>query len=202
MTTIVDLGVPDSPDGRDVVVPASRARWRTWLDGEPDRDAGVWVVYRKTSSDVSGPVYADLVEEALCFGWIDSRMRRVDDDRVMQWFSPRRPGGIWSAVNKARIERMIDAGQMTERGRAAIDAARADGSWSQLDDVDALVVPDDLRAALDAVPEAGSAFEALSSSAQKQYLWWIQSARRPATRSRRIEETVERLSSPTSPPGS
>ena len=135
------------------------------------------------------------IEEALCFGWIDSRVRRVDDDRLLQWFSPRRSGGLWSAVNKERIDRLVASGLMTERGQAAIDEAKADGSWSQFDDVDALIVPSDLGAALEAVPEAEAAYEALSNSNKKQYLWSIHSAKRPATRANRIEETARKLTS-------
>ena len=192
---IVDLEAPASPNDKDVLVPRSRAGWRRWLASNPDRSVGLWVVYRKKSSDLAGPIYDDLVEEALCFGWIDSQVRRVDDDRVMQWFSPRRAGGIWSALNKERIERLVVEGLMTDRGQLAIDTAKADGSWSQIDDIDALVMPADLDDALAAAPEAQHAYEALSESATKQYLWWIHSAKRPATRAGRIEETIRRLAS-------
>jgi uncharacterized protein YdeI (YjbR/CyaY-like superfamily) len=154
---------------------------------------GLWVVYRKKSSGLDGPLYDDLVEEALCFGWIDSQVRRVDDDRMMQWFSPRRKGGLWSALNKERIERMVRAGLMTEVGQTTIDEAKADGSWSQTDEVDALIVPADLQAAFDSAPEAKAVYQALADSAKKQYLWWIHTAKRPATRANRIEETIRRL---------
>ena len=195
MARIDDLDDPASPDGRQVLGPSSRTNWREWLASNVDRQEGLWVVYRKKSSSLDGPVYDDLVEEALCFGWIDSRVRRVDDDRVIQWFSPRRVAGLWSARNKERIERLVRAGDMTEIGQAAIDRAKADGSWSQLDEVDALVVPPDLQTALDAAPEAVTAYEAMGDSVKKQYLWWIHSAKRPATRANRIEETILRLSS-------
>ena len=195
ITRIDDLDDPTAPDGKHVLAPPSRTDWREWLASNLDRQEGLWIVYRKKSSSLDGPVYEDLVEEALCFGWIDSRVRRVDDDRMMQWFSPRRKGGLWSALNKERIERLICAGHMAEVGQAAIDRAKADGSWSQLDEVDALVVPPDLQTALEAAPEAVTAYEALGDSAKKQYLWWIHSAKRPATRANRIEETIRRLSS-------
>jgi uncharacterized protein YdeI (YjbR/CyaY-like superfamily) len=161
------------------------------------------VVYRKKSSSLDGPMYDDLVEEALCFGWIDSQARRVDDDRVIQWFSPRRKGGLWSTINKARIERLVDHGLMTEAGRSAIDAAKADGSFTQADEVDALIIPADLKAALDAAPGAETAYQALADSAKRDCLWWIHSAKRADTRAGRIEETIRRLSSetPTGPDG-
>lgn len=191
MTRIADLDPPASPNGRDVLVPANRAAWRQWLAADPERSEGIWVVYRKKSSTLDGPDYDDLVEEALCFGWIDSQYRRVDDDRGVQWFSPRRKGGLWSATNKRRVQRMEEAGLMTEAGRAVIEAARADGSWSQTDDVDAMVVPADLQAALDSAA-ARSAFDALADSSKQQLLWWVTSAKREATRAARIAEVVRR----------
>lgn len=195
MKRITDLDNPSSPNGKEVLTPSSRADWRSWLASNPHRDEGLWVVYRKKSSELDGPLYDDLVEEALCFGWIDSQVRRVDDDRVVQWFSPRRKGGLWSALNKERIERLVAAGLMSESGQAIIEEAKADGSWSQADEVDALIVPADLQAAFDSAPEAKAAYQALADSAKRQYLWWIHSAKRPATRANRIDETIRRLSS-------
>lgn len=193
MSQITDLPPPDSPNGRQVVTPASRQAWREWLDAHPERKDGVWVVYRKKSSGLRGPDYDDLVEEALCFGWIDSQYRRVDDERAMQWFSPRRKGGVWSATNKARIESLVDRGLMAAAGRAAIEAARADGSFFQTDEVDALIMPADLEAALAANPAAGAAYAALPDSAKAQRLWWVVSARTARTREERIARTVEEL---------
>jgi uncharacterized protein YdeI (YjbR/CyaY-like superfamily) len=196
MPRTADLPAPPSPNGREVVTPATQAQWRRWLARHPDRTEGVWVVHRKKSSPLAGPTYEDLLEEALCHGWIDSQSRRVDEDRKIQWFSPRRKGGLWSAPNKARIERLVGEGRMTAAGQAAIDAAKADGSWSQTDEVDALVVPADLAEALAADPAASAAYDALRDSARKQYLWWIHSAKRPRTRADRVAETVRRLTAP------
>ncbi len=195
MANVADLELPDSPNGKDVFVPPSRAVWRTWLSAWADRSDGLWLVYRKKSSSLDGPLYHELVEESLCFGWIDSVTKRVDDDRLIQWFSPRRKGGIWSALNKARIERLMSQGFMSERGQRVIDEAIADGSWSQYDDVEALVVHGDLREALDGAPVAGDAWEALSSSTKKQSLWQVYSAKRAETRSTRIEALIQELSS-------
>jgi len=195
MIRTADLDDPASPNGKDVLTPSSRADWRSWLASNPGRQEGLWIVYRKKSSKLAGPVYDELVEEALCFGWIDSQVRRVDDDRVIQWFSPRRKGGLWSALNKERIDRLAREGLMTDVGQAAIDEAKADGSWSQTDTVDALIIPADLAAALDAAPQAKAAYDALIDSAKRQYLWWIHSAKRPATRANRIEKTIHKLAS-------
>lgn len=193
MTRTADLPEPTSPDGRDVLVPATTADWRRWLGQHAGRTEGVWVVYRKKRSGLEGPTYDDLLDEALCHGWIDSRGRRADEDRMVQWFSPRRPGGLWSARNKQRIEDLVAAGRMSAAGLDAIETAKADGSWSQADAVDALVVPPDLEAALDAVPDAAAAYESLGASGKKQYLWWIHSAKRPQTRADRIARTVQQL---------
>lgn len=195
MTNVADLEVPDSPNGKNVIVPPSRAEWRTWLSAEADRSDGLWLVYRKKSSSLDGPLYHELVEESLCFGWIDSVTKRVDDDRLIQWFSPRRKGGIWSALNKERIERLTSQGVMAERGQRVIEEAMADGSWSQYDDVEALVVHEDLREALDGAPVARDAWETLSSSTQKHYLWQVYSAKRAETRSTRLEALIQELSS-------
>ena len=194
MTRTADLPDPPSPNGKDVLTPTTRADWRSWLASNIERQEGLWVVYRKKSSSLEGPDYDDLVEEGLCFGWIDSVARRVDEDRTIQWFSPRRRGGLWSALNKERIEHLERAGLMTEAGRAVIEGAKADGSWSQTDEVDSLVIPPDLQAAFDYTPRAKAQYELLRDSAKKEYLWWIHSAKRPETRAKRIAETVQRLS--------
>jgi uncharacterized protein YdeI (YjbR/CyaY-like superfamily) len=194
VTLITDLPAPDSPNGKDVVIPETRADWRDWLAANWDRKDGLWVVHRKKASAVEGPLYEDLVEEALCFGWIDSNSRRVDDDRRIQWFSPRRAGGLWSALNKERIVRLKRDGLMTEVGQAVIDRAKADGSWAQTDEVDALVIPDDLETAFDAAPEARAAYERLADSAKKQHLWAVYGAKRPETRAKRIADVIRQLS--------
>ena len=193
MTDTADLDDPPSPNDKELFTPRTRAAWRTWLTVNGARAEGLWLVYRKKSSSLQGPTYEDLVEESLCFGWIDSQARRVDEDRTMQWFSPRRRGSIWSAPNKERVERLEQTGLMADPGRAAIARAKADGSWSQTDAVDALIVPSDLEAAFEATPRARSAYLALPDSAKSQTLWWIYSAKRPETRRNRIAQTVERL---------
>jgi uncharacterized protein YdeI (YjbR/CyaY-like superfamily) len=192
-TGIADLPPPPSPNGKEVLVPPSREAWRKWLATNGDRPDGLWVVYRKKRSTLTGPLYEDLVEESLCFGWIDSLTRRVDDDRMIQWFSPRRPGGIWSAANKERIARLQSQGMIAAPGMAAIEKAKEDGSWSQTDDVDALIVPPDLAAAFAAAPGAHRGYLALPDSVKRQHLWWIHSAKRPSTRVDRITKLIGML---------
>lgn len=188
------MASPVSPNGKEVLTPASRADWRSWLTANSEREEGLWVVHRKKSSRLEGPLYEDLLEEALCFGWIDSQAYRVDEDRKIQWFSPRRRGGLWSAANRARIARLHAAGMMTPVGQATIDQAKADGSWFQTDEVDALIVPQDLETAFAAVPAARAAYEGLSESAKKQHLWAVYSAKRPETRAKRVAEVIRQLS--------
>jgi uncharacterized protein YdeI (YjbR/CyaY-like superfamily) len=128
--------------------PESRAAWRAWLEANHDRVAGVWFVSWRRRTGRPTVSYEDAVEEALCFGWIDSVSSRVDDERGMLRFSPRRPGSIWARSNKERIARLEVAGLMTEAGRRVVETAKADGSWTVLDAAEDLVVPDDLAAAL------------------------------------------------------
>jgi len=181
------------------VEPRSRAEWRRWLARHHAGSSGVWLVYPKKASGLPGPTYDEAVEEALCFGWIDSRVRPLDGRRRLQWYSPRRPGSVWSALNKARVTRLVEAGLMAPAGLAKIEAARADGSWEILDRVEALEIPEDLEAALAAAPGAAAGFAALAPSLQKPSLYWILSAKRAPTRSARIAAVVEAAAEGRSP---
>lgn len=170
--------------------PADRDAWRAWLERNHDRSDGVWLVGYKKSSGKSAVPYAEAVEEALCFGWIDGRAGTVDDERTMLWYSPRKPGSGWARTNKERIERLVAEGRMTPAGLARIEAAKADGSWTLLDSSEALEVPADLAAALAAYPEAARHFGAFPPGVRKNILQWISLARKPETRAARIAETA------------
>jgi len=172
------------------VEPASRAEWRAWLAENHAVSTGVWLVYPKKASGLPGPSYEEAVEEALCFGWIDSRVRPLDGRRRLQWVSPRRPGSIWSAPNKARVARLLAAGRMAPAGLAKIEAAQADGSWEILDKVEALELPEDLAVALAGAPEAAPGFAGLAPTLQKQCLYWVLSAKRAQTRAGRVASVV------------
>ena len=171
----------------------SRAQWRAWLVANHSQAEGVWLVSYKKHCGDRYVAWPEIVQELLCFGWIDARMRRVDEDRVKRHVSPRKPGSIWSALNKRHIAELQEKGLMTPAGQRLIDAAKADGSWTFLDDIDALIEPDDLVAALDASPEARASWDATKPSERKQALYHIKTAKRPDTRARRIEQIVERL---------
>jgi uncharacterized protein YdeI (YjbR/CyaY-like superfamily) len=132
----------------------------------------------------------EVVEEALCFGWIDSLPRKLDADRSMLLLSPRRPGCPWSRLNKQRVGKLLDSGQMMSSGLAVIEQTKQDGSWTIYDEIEDLVVPTDLSAALTQNEAAERRFYAFSDSSKKNILWWIKSAKQPATRQKRITETV------------
>ncbi len=150
------------------------------------RTDSVWLVtFKKHHPDYVS--YDEIVESMLAHGWIDSTTRRLDADRSMLLIAPRRKGSTWSARNKAIVDRLEAEGRITDAGRAVIDQAKADGTWTILDDVEQLIVPDDLAAALDGIPNARDHWESFPPSARKNLLWWVKSAKRPDTRARRIE---------------
>jgi uncharacterized protein YdeI (YjbR/CyaY-like superfamily) len=167
---------------------ATRQDWRYWLKENHEASPGVFVVYFKKSARQSGPVYDDLIEEALCFGWIDGTARSVDDTRTSLYFCPRRKGGMWAASNKARVERLRTAGLMTAAGEAVIERAVADGSWTVLDRSEALELPDELAAALARRTGGLEAFDALRPGMRKQLIYQVDSAKRVETRERRAED--------------
>ena len=164
-----------------------RAAWRAWLEANHATETGVWLVsWRKGN----GPrvEYEEAVEEALCFGWIDSQGGNIDERRSRQYYAPRKPQSGWAATNKVRIERLIAGGLMRPAGLAAIDRAKENGSWTLLDDVEAGVVPDDLASALAAHPPAATNFDAFPKSVKRMLLERVAQARRPETRAARILE--------------
>jgi uncharacterized protein YdeI (YjbR/CyaY-like superfamily) len=174
-----------------MVGPFDRAGWRAWLDANHAERDGVYLVsWRRGSGKTSVP-YEEAVEEALCVGWIDSTGRVIDDERSIQWFARRKPRSGWARSNKERIERLRVAGLMRPAGLAAIEEAKRNGSWTLLDDVENLVVPDDLAAALVASPPARQNWDAFSRSARRAMLEWTAQARRPETRADRINRIAD-----------
>lgn len=169
-----------------------RADWRAWLAQHAASRPGVWLVSWRKGSGRPAMTYDEAVEEALCFGWVDSRPGRLDEDRTMLYFSPRRRGSAWSRPNKQRVERLLAQGLMTEAGLRLVEEARRDGSWSALDAVEDLVVPDDLAAALGRRPPAREHWDGFPRSVRRGVLEWIVQAKRDETRRKRVEETAER----------
>src|SRR5215217_1589407 len=173
------------------VYAADRAAWRQWLATNHATSPGIWLVFDKKSSRSDRLAYGDAVEEALCYGWIDSTVRTLDDSRYVQLMAPRKPKSTWSRTNKVRVERLIAQGLMAEPGLTSIERAKANGSWESLDAVEALVVPDDLARALRALPGAAKNFAAFSPSARKGYLHWISQAVRAETRAQRVAQVAQ-----------
>ena len=169
----------------------SRAEWRRWLSTHHTQAEGVWLVtYKKAADPKRYLSYDAIVEEAICFGWVDSLPRTVDAKRSMRLVAPRRPRSAWSAVNKARAEKLAAAGKLAPAGRAAVERAKTDGSWFKLDQVEAMVTPPDLIAALARHDSATELFAAFPRSSKRIILEWIANAKTDATRAKRIEETA------------
>jgi uncharacterized protein YdeI (YjbR/CyaY-like superfamily) len=169
----------------------SRAELRAWLEANHTRTEGIWLVKFKKHVADKYVTWDQVVEEALCYGWIDSRTRKLDDDRTMFLLSPRRAGSPWSRRNKEHVERLLAAGLMRPPGLAAIEQAKKDGSWAVYDEIEDRVIPEDLAAALAENETAAQHFAAFGDSAKKRILWWIKTAKRSETRQKRILETVE-----------
>ncbi len=168
-----------------------RKKWRAWLEKNHARSPGVWLVFYKKASGKPTVRYDEAVEEALCFGWIDSLMQPVDEARYRQLFTPRKPKSRWSKANKERVAHMVAAGFMTEVGLDKIRVAKKDGTWAHMEAPDSLTVPRDLREALNADKRAKESFERMPQGRKRQLLGWIHDAKRSETRERRIAQVVE-----------
>ncbi|MBB6099160.1 uncharacterized protein YdeI (YjbR/CyaY-like superfamily) [Deinobacterium chartae] len=168
-----------------------REAWRTWLAEHHALEPGALLVYYKKGSEQPSVTYPEAVQEALCFGWIDTTRRALDAARFVQVFVPRRPTSTWSRLNKTYVEELIRAGRMTPAGLRAIEVAQHNGAWHALEAGESLIVPPDLTAALEANPVARGHFEAFPPSVRKYILTWIHAAKRPETRQKRVEQTVQ-----------
>ena len=168
------------------------AEWRTWLTRNGAGEKEIWLAYYKKGCGKKSVTYQEALDEALCYGWIDSVVRTLDAERYQQRWTPRKPTSIWSARNKARLAELEAAGRMSEAGRAAVRIARKNGSWDKLNAIERIDrgggLPDEVLAAISARPELREKFEALSPSKKKMLSYWLASAKRPETRERRIAE--------------
>jgi uncharacterized protein YdeI (YjbR/CyaY-like superfamily) len=175
-----------------------REKWRAWLEKNHDVAREIWLIYYKKHTGKDRIPYDDAVEEALCFGWIDSTVRRLDDERYMQKYTPRKTKSVWSKLNKRRAQKMIRRGRMTGAGLARIRDAKASGEWARAEERSAssrqaVQVPTELRKALAGNRKAREYFETLAPSYRRQYIGWLMSAKRDDTRKRRLKEIVLRL---------
>jgi len=177
----------------DQFYPKDRKTWRSWLSKHHAKAPGVWLVYYKKESGKPRVAYADAVEEALCFGWIDSTMRPLDEERYMQLFTPRKPKSEWSKLNKTRVEQLIKNGLMTPAGLEKINISKANGHWEKIDHVEALTVPSDLAKQLGKSKKATAYFDTLKTTNKKYLLHWLNNAKRVETRAKRVEEIMAAL---------
>lgn len=177
-----------------IVLFADRPSFRSWLTEHHDSQPGLWLRIAKASSPLRSITYAEALDVALCFGWIDGQKQSYDADSFLQKFTPRRKRSAWSKRNREHVERLVAAGQMHAAGLAAVAAAKADGRWDRAyDSPSTVTVPEDLRAALAAHPNANAFFESLQGANRYSILYRIQKAVRPETRARRIAEFVAML---------
>lgn len=167
----------------------SAEQWRAWLGEHHHSSPGIWLVTWKKGRGPYIP-YGDVVDQALCFGWVDSLPRRLDENRTQLLVTPRKPGSSWSRVNKQRVGRLATAGLLSPAGEAVVAAAKQNGTWTALDAVEQLIEPDDLRVALDDSLAARKSWDAFPRSTRRGILEWISAAKTDSTRSRRVDTTV------------
>jgi len=185
---------PHPPNDHPTVAFASREAWEAWLETEHDRSKGVWLQIAKKGAGVDSVSYAEALEAALCHGWIDGQKRSLDDSHWLQRFTPRTARSKWSRINRDKAQALIDAGRMKPAGLREVERAKADGRWdAAYAGARAATVPDDLQRALDADPEARAFFATLDSANRYAILYRVQDAKRPETRTRRIEKYVAML---------
>lgn len=169
---------------------ADRGIWRKWLEKNHATAGNVWLIIYKKDSGTPSVVYAEAVEEALCFGWVDSKPNKRDEKSFVLYFAARKPKSPWSKINKERVARLIKDKKIHASGLAKINAAKKDGSWSVLDSVEALIMPDVLKKRFNKNKKALTHFEAFPPSVKKAIYQWVQSAKTEETREKRITETV------------
>ena len=171
--------------------PASRKEWRQWLKKNHQSKQSVWLIQYKKETAIASLSWSDAVEEALCFGWIDSVRKTRDHESFIQFFSKRKPISNWSKINKAKVQRLIDEGQMMTAGYHSVERAKQNGSWTILDEVEELLIPKDLEKEFGTKKGSKYFFDGLSKSVKKQILYWVMAAKRPETRQKRISEVAE-----------
>lgn len=177
-------------DGKPLLLVETQDEWRMWLEGNHEESSGVWFVSWKKATGKPFIPFTDAVDEALCFGWVDSKINKLDKDRAMRLFTPRNPKSPWSRINKEKVARLVNEGRMTASGMRLVEGAKADGSWNIYDEIENLVTPPDLVSALAKDSAAEGFFANFPDSSKKNILWWIKSARRPETRAARIAKMV------------
>ena len=183
--------MPKFEDRLETIYADDRIVWRKWLEKNHNVAQGVWLIYYKVKSGKPSIRYSEAVKEALCFGWIDSKVKSLDEECYKQIFTPRKPKSVWSKLNKQYIEELQQQNLIMKAGWQKIETAKKDGSWQALDAIEALIIPADLHEALTANEIANQHFESFSNTVKKNILFWIQNAKRSETRLKRINQTVD-----------
>ncbi len=173
--------------------PKTPAAWRAWLEKNHTKCDGVWLVYYRASTGKRGLSWEEAVREALCFGWIDSKVKPIDGERYKQVFTPRKAKSVWSKINKQHVAELAESGLMTDAGLRAIEVAKENGAWEFLDPIDALIVPPDLELALRGSKPAQEAYDGLSNSAKRAVLYPLYAAKREETRAKRVVDALAAL---------
>ena len=171
--------------------PSSPADWRAWLEKHHQSKPSIWLVYYRAATLKPSLTWSDAVDEALCFGWIDSTKKTIDEERYMQYFTPRKPSSTWSMVNKKKVAQLLEKDRIAPAGLKAIEVAKQNGMWTILDDVERLIIPADLKAALQEQEGALEFFQSQSKSLQKQMLYRVIIVKRAETRKKKIAEVVQ-----------
>lgn len=174
------------------ICPTNKQEWRNWLEKNHQTEDAVWLIVYKKSSAKPSLSWSDAVDEALCFGWIDSVRKTIDNEKFKQFYSKRKPASTWSKINKEKVEILEVQGLMTPSGRKCIEIAKKNGSWTILDDAENFIIPEGLEKAFNTNPGSKDFYLSLSKSIQKMMLSWIALAKRPETKQKRITEIAER----------
>jgi uncharacterized protein YdeI (YjbR/CyaY-like superfamily) len=178
-------------DGIKTFYAKSQKEWRKWLEKNHQSEKSVWLIIYKKESGTPSVYYTDAVDEAICFGWIDSKPNKRDDESYYQFFAKRNPKSNWSKVNKGKVSKLLEKGLITKSGLEAIETAKQNGTWTALDKVEEMIIPEDLQKAFNKNKTAFAYFDKFPRSSKRNILEWIMNAKRPETRQKRIEETVE-----------
>jgi uncharacterized protein YdeI (YjbR/CyaY-like superfamily) len=173
------------------ICPATPKEWRAWLQKNHDKKDAVWLVFYKMKTGKRSISWSEAVDQALCFGWVDSIAKPIDDEQYKQYFGKRKPKSVWSKINKEKIERLLADGSIAEAGMKSVAIAKENGSWNILDEVEELIIPKDLEKEFRSKKGSKAFFQSLSKSVRKAMLQWITMAKRPETRQKRISEIAE-----------
>jgi len=183
--------VMELKDGIKTFYAQSQLEWRNWLDKNHESEKSIWLIIYKKESGTPSVYYTDAVDEAICFGWIDSKPNKRNNESYYQFFAKRNPKSNWSKVNKGKVAKLLENGLIAPAGLKAIEIAKQNGTWTALDQVEGMTIPDDLQKAFDKNKAAFDYFDKFPRSSKRNILEWIMNAKRPETRQARIDETIK-----------